>query len=104
MSSLLTTIELTWLVLGGSYLWYKHRQRLRNWTPRDDPRKWTGHGIDVSELKSRVEQVRRDYLASRRTVGGVFRRSLLEWARRVVVGLGYFRHKEAEQSAHGHGP
>jgi hypothetical protein len=100
MSPLVTRFELTWLALAGSYLWHKRQQRLRNWTPPEDPEKWTGHGIDVSELKSRVEDVRRDYLVSRHTAGVAFHRSLLEWARRVVMQLGYFRHKEADD----HGP
>ncbi len=98
-------IELTALTLGGCYLWFKHRQRMRNWTPREEPEKWTGHGIEASELKPRIEQVRENYLAARQAAGGIwFHRYLLRLARRAVMELRYFRHREAEARSHDHGP
>jgi hypothetical protein len=98
-------IELAVLTLGACYLYIKHRQRVRNWTPREDPEKWTGHGIEASELKPRVERVRRDPLAARQATRGIcLQRYLLGFARRAVVQLGYFRHKEPEEHAHDHGP
>lgn len=105
MSLLLLTIELTGLILGGSYLFFKHRQRVCSWVPQDDPRKWTGHGIEVAELKPQVEQVRRDYLAARQTARGVwFHRSLLGLARCAVMQLGFFRHRDTGENARDYGP
>ena len=97
-------IELTALTSGACYLYFKHRQRVRNWAPRDDPEKWTGRGIEASKLRARVEQVRRDYMSARQAPGGLgFHRCLLGFARRVVMQLGYFRHRNPEEHAHGHG-
>ena len=90
-------IELTALTLGGSYLWFKHGQRVRNCTPREDPEKWTGHGIEASELKTRIEQARQNYLDARQaTCGILFHRYLLVLARRAVTQVGYFRYREAK--------
>ncbi len=98
-------IELSALTLGGWYLWLKHRERLRNWTPQEDPAKWTGHGIEASELKPRVEQVRRDYLGARQATRDVcFHRALFGLARRAVMQLGYFRRRESEEHARDYGP
>ncbi len=98
-------IELAALISGGYYLWCKHRQRLRNWIPREDPAKWTGHGIEASELRPRLEQVRQDYLATRQATSGArFHGALLGFARRAIVQLGYFRRREPEEHAHDYGP
>ena len=97
MSLLLTTIELSWLVLAAGYLWYKHRQRVRKWTLQEDPQKWTGHGIEVRTLRPRLEQVRQDYSVARQPARvAAFHRSLLELARRAVTQLRYFRRSETE--------
>ncbi len=102
---LLLVLELLALALGASYLIFKHRQRVRNWAPQDDPQKWTGHGIEVSALRPRVEQVRRDYLLARQAPRGTwFHRSLVELARRAVMRLGYFQHRETEQNVHNDSP
>ncbi|MGZ4973162.1 MAG: hypothetical protein ACXWDN_10410 [Limisphaerales bacterium] len=102
MSWLILIIELAVLTLGAWYLYFKQQQRVGNWTPREHRQKWTGHGLDASELKPRVEQVRRDPLSVRQATRGVwFRRYLLGVARRAVVELGYFRHKAPEE--HGKG-
>ena len=96
--------ELTALTLGACYLYFKHQQRLDNWTPREDPNKWTGHAIEASEIKARVEQVRRDHLAAQHATKGLyFHRHLLGFARRVVMQFGYFRDREPEEHAHHHG-
>jgi hypothetical protein len=98
-------IELTALTLGVGYLYFKHLQRVRNSAPREVPSNWTGHGIEASELKPRVEQVRRDYLAAREAKIGVsFHRYLFGLARRAVMQLGYFRHGEPGKHAHDHSP
>ena len=97
-------IELAALTLGAWYLYFKHRQRLHNWTPPEDPKEWAGHAIEASEIKARVEQVRRDHLAARQaTKGQGFHRHLLGFARRVVMQFGYFRDREPEEHAHHHG-
>jgi hypothetical protein len=98
-------IELTALMLGVGYLYSKHLQRVRSSTPPEVPGNWTGHGIETSELKPRVEQMRRDYLAGRQGRKGVcFHRYLLGLARRAVMRLGYFRHGEPGKHAHDHSP
>lgn len=100
---LLLIPELLGLVLGASYLFYKHRQRVRDWATRDDPQKWTGHGIEVSALRPRVEQVRRDYLVAPQAArASWFHRCLVELARRAVIQLGYFQQRD--QDAHKYGP
>lgn len=98
-------IELAALISGGYYLWFKHRQRVRNWTPRDDPQKWTGHGIEVSEVRPGLERLHRACLVGRRAAQGTwFRRSLVELARHAVVQLGYFQNRTTDQEAHKYGP
>ena len=98
-------VKLAGLALGSSYLFFKHRQRVLNRTPRDDLHEWMGQGIEVSALRPRVEQVRRDYLVARQPTRGIwFHRSLVELARRSVMRLGYFRHRETSQDAHSNSP
>jgi hypothetical protein len=97
-------VELTALTFGFGYLYLNHRQRIRNSAPRDDPEKWTGRGIEASELKVRVKQVRQDYLSARQATRGVcFHRYLLGFARQAIIRLEYFRHRNPEEHAHGHG-
>src|SRR5262249_26484071 len=94
-------IELAALGLGAWYLYFKHRQRWRAWRPREDPREWTGHGIEAAGLKVRVEQVRRDYLSARQAErGGGFHRHLLRFSRRFVMRLEFFRRREREEHAY----
>lgn len=105
MSPLEVTIKLALLAVLTSYLWLKHRQRVRNWSPKCDPAQWTGQGIDVTQLKPKVETVRRDYVAARRPATGVcFHRALLTMARRAVAQLGFFQHREPQAQAPRHGP
>jgi hypothetical protein len=91
-------VELAGLALGASYLWLKHRQRVRKWAPMEDPAIWIGHGLEASGLKPRIERVRRDYVGALPAARGVcFRRHLLGFTRRAVMQSGYFRHKDAEE-------
>ncbi len=105
MSWLTLIIELTVLALGAFYLYFKQQRRVGNWLLQRDRENWVGHGLDASELKPRVEQVRRDPLAARQATRGVwFRRYLLGVARRTVVELEYFRHRVPEEHGRDHGP
>jgi hypothetical protein len=102
---LLFILKLLALALGASYLFFRHRQRVRNWAPRNDPQEWTGHGIEVSALTPRVAQVRREYLVARQAPRGIwFHQSLVELARHAILRLGYFQHRETEQNVHNYGP
>jgi hypothetical protein len=66
-----------------------------------DPSKRVGGSIDVAKLKPRVEDVRRDYLAARRSPRGQsFRTALLRLARRAVAHLGYFCRRAPEADVH----
>jgi hypothetical protein len=88
------------LVVCGFYLHLKHRKRLCNWVPRDNPEKWTGHGLDTSQLTPRVEAVRQQHTAFQQAPRNSFyHRGLLAFARRTVLQLGYFQHQEPEEHA-----
>jgi hypothetical protein len=90
-------------VLAG-YLYTRHRQRMRSLAEQYDPAEWTGKGIDLTDVKPRVEEVRRNYLAARQPAKSLcFHRVLLEMARRTVVRLGYFQHRESEDHVRTHG-
>jgi hypothetical protein len=90
-------------VLSG-YLYNTHRQRIHSRPGRYDATEWTEKGIDVSQLKPSVEEVRRDYLAARRSAKDTFfRRSLLGLARRAVARLAYFHDREPEEHPQTHG-
>jgi hypothetical protein len=103
MAPLELIIEFTLLTLGVCYLYFKQSHGVRDWTRQDNTEKWTGHSIEASKLKPRVEQVRRDPLAAQRaTKGGCFHHYLLGCARRAVLQLEYFRHREPEENARYH--
>ena len=86
------------LVLAG-YLYFKHRQRAPQRFVRKDPADWTGQAIDVTGLKPKLEEVRRNHLAARPEVKGVcFHRGLLGLARRAIVRFGYFHSRENQIS------
>src|SRR5437868_14739980 len=72
MSWFTPTIDLIVLALGAFYLYYKHQRRVGNWPRRRNREKWIGHGLETSQLKPRVEQVRRDPLAARQATRGVW--------------------------------
>ena len=105
MSGIEATIRLAVVAVLASYLYVKHRQRVRNWGEPYDPTKWTGHGIDVVKLKPRVEELRRDHLRGQPPAKGLsFHRALLDVARRAVVRLAFFHDRESESHEHTHGP
>ena len=92
-------------VLVAGNLYTKHRQRVRSRKQRYDPAEWTGKGIEVTSLRPKIEQVRRDHLAARQPARGrCFHRALLNWARQAVARLPYFRDKESEDHARTHSP
>jgi hypothetical protein len=100
LSALEVIIRLAAVAVLSSYLYLKHRQRVRrqwvNGYPKGyNPAEWTGKGIDVTPIKPGLEDVRRDYLAARYTASGTFfHRSLLGLARRTVAGLAFFHDRE----------
>ena len=97
-------MKLVVVVLLASYLLFKHRQRLRNWSPKENPNGWTGRGIDATRLKPAVDQVRHDYLAARslsdRDSG--YRRHLLSLIGRAVRRLSFFQKRKTEEDAPKH--
>ena len=103
MPSLEVIIRLTVVAALASFLYAKHRQRVRGRLWRYNPAKWTGKAIDVTELKPRIEGVRRNYLAAQQPAKGIcFHRSLIELARRAVAQMEYFRDRAPEHRAHAH--
>jgi hypothetical protein len=90
-----------WLALVGLlglYAYIKHRQALRWQGDSDEPANWIGKAIDVTDLKPKLETVRRNYLAARQLAPGLcFHRALVELARHAVAGLAYFRDREPEE-------
>ena len=105
MSGVEITIRLAVVAVLASYLFIKHRQRMRNRSEQCDPAKWTGQAIDVAQIKPRVEDVRRNYLAPRQPAKGLcFHRALLDLARRAVARLGYFQERESQHHAETHRP
>lgn len=87
----------------GSYLYVKHRQRLRSEPPRYDEADWTGRAIDTVALKPTVERVRRDYLASRLPACALgFRGTLIKLAKRALSRLAYFQDRELERHGQSH--
>ena len=80
--------------------------KLRRWASEDPaPGEWTGKSIDVGEIKPKVDDVRRNYLAARQSAKGVrFHKALLGFTRRAVARLAYFRDRKSEEHAHTHDP
>ena len=97
-----------WLVLIallGIYLGIKHRQILRRQSEPCDPAKRTGKAIDVTQLKPKVEVVRRNYLAAQQPANGLcFHRALIELARQAVARLAYFHDRLPEDHARANRP
>jgi hypothetical protein len=105
MSGIEITIRLVVVAVLASYLVSKHQQRKRHSPYRYDPAQWTGQAIDVTKLKPRVEEVRRDHLRTRAPAKGLCaHRALLDLARRVVARLAYIQDRESDNHAHPHGP
>jgi hypothetical protein len=98
MSVLEIVIRMAVVALLAGYLYRKHRRRLELRSTEIDPAEWTGQGIDVSNLRPRLESVRTDYLmATRQAPETDLRRGLLEQARRWVRQLSYFKHRDVHQ-------
>jgi len=92
------------LALVGVYICIKHRQTLHSKPQPCDPAEWTGKAIDITPLRPKVEEVRRDYLAAHPPAQGVcFRRALIELARQAVARLAYFHDRVPEDHTQMHG-
>jgi len=101
MSALEIILWLASIAALSTYLYLKHRQRMRS--QRYEPAAWTGKGIDVTKLRPTVEDVRRAQLAARRSARGMLvHRSLLGLARQTVAHLAYFRDRQSEEHASAH--
>lgn len=63
---------------------------------------WTGHGIDVTGIANRVQQVRSDFASPWRLPrqDNHYRRTLLALATKGVRRLAYFRTRAAQSSSH----
>jgi hypothetical protein len=105
MSRIEVILRLSALTVLCGYLLVRHRQRVRK-RPKPAPvPPWTPAALDASQLRQRVEHVRRDYLGvrlhplpnhTRCRVG------LVAAAGRVLRLLPYFRDRETEHEAHSH--
>jgi hypothetical protein len=102
MSAVEIILRLAAVSLLASYLVLKHRQRLRNLSPMEDPAKWTGKTIDVSKLIPTVDRVRNDYIAAQfqRRESLSSRRNLLALAGRAIRQLAFFRGRCREDDPH----
>ena len=80
--ALLLILRLVALVILGSYLFLKHRQRAMILPPPADDPNWKGQGLDVSRLEPRLARLRSDYLAGLppATNSGRFREGLVACA------------------------
>jgi|SRR3954470_19896748 hypothetical protein len=89
------------LILLGSYLLLRHRERVRN--RRNNLAGWTGQAMDVTRLTPRLNQVRQDYFAFGRfsRPGLWYRYRLLALAARTVGQLSFFRNKPEHDLHHG---
>jgi hypothetical protein len=92
MSAVEIILRLAAVCLLTSYLVFKHRQRLRNLSPMEDPVKWTGKTIDVTKLIPTVDRVRNDYIAAQfqRRESLSYRRNLIALAGRAIRQLAFF--------------
>lgn len=86
------------MVLGG-YLYWKYLGRFCERASRD-PVDWNHQGLEVSQLKPRIERLRGDYLGDPLMNPRLnrFRRSCLVLTRRRVGRLPYFRKKQQRGS------
>lgn len=108
----MSALEITWSVAGpmlklaavtflAAYLLSKHRQRMRNRTPTEEPAPWTGQTLDATRLRPAVDRVRRDYLAhqSPRLHSLSHRTSLLALAGEAIRRLSFFRDRHPADDA-----
>jgi hypothetical protein len=91
-----------WLAVLALGLFIKER---RAGSEAFNPAKWTGKSIDVAPLKTKLGDVRHDYLAARPTPTAVcFHKALLLYARRAITRLAYFRHHKPDEHFNAHTP
>ncbi len=90
---------LEWLALAVllGYLWYKRWQReAARGCLHYEKSNWTGKGLDASQLKPKLEAVRRNYVAALRPATSVgSHRNLIIMARRAILELDFFRREPA---------
>ncbi len=97
MSAVEVAIRLAAVAVLASYLYFKHRQRVRCHSGPLNPAEWSGKALDATRLKPAVEDVRRHYLAAQHSSRGVcFHRSLLALAQRAVAHFAYFHDKDQD--------
>ncbi len=85
-----------WLAVAAllaGYLCYRQCDRALGRAERLNPAEWTGKAIDVTGLREKLDQVRRDYLGAirNRSRGVCFHKALLGWARHAISRMRYFR-------------
>ena len=84
------------VALLSTFLYFKHQKKIYRVAEPRELQPWTGHPIDATSLKCKLERVRRDYVAARGMPKGVsFHRSLLCFVRAAVAELAYFRDKRS---------
>ena len=93
------------VALLGSYFYIKHRRAVRSRSEPSDAAKWSGNSIDVTQIKPRVEDVRRNHLPAQQPAKGLcFHRALIELARQAVARLAYFHDRASEDHPQAHRP
>jgi hypothetical protein len=95
-------VRLVAVALLATYLFLKHRQRVRNWSGPEDPAEWNGRAIDATRLRPTIDRVRHDYLSARQpAVRGIwYRKALLALTGQTVARLSFFRDRKSEDEAH----
>ena len=63
--------QVSGLMFCIGFLYFKYRQRVLSRSEHTNPEAWNGKALDASELKQTLNQVRRDYLASRPRPKGI---------------------------------
>jgi hypothetical protein len=94
MSGVEIIVRLAVVAMLAGWLLSKQRRRMRTAEVQYDPAEWTGHTIDVSSLKPKLEAVRRNHLAACPPNSDIgFHHALLHLARRFVLRLPYFQRR-----------
>ncbi len=94
MWAIWTISELVALAMLGTYLFAKHRQRVRRLASAEpETGSWTGTGLDTSQIAPRVAQLRRSHSAALHPGTGAasYHAGLLALARNMVRDFAYFR-------------
>ena len=97
-------LRLAALTIFSSYLFFKHRQRLRRRPAPKDLSHLAGHALDAAQLQPRLQHLRDDYLAERDSSrhSARFRKGLVSNARRAIGCLAFFRNKKEEHENQTH--